>query len=234
MADEHPWIGTAADYLPKRRSLSALRRAATTCRGCHLWMNATQTVFGEGLRRARLMLVGEQPGDEEDETGRLFAGPSGRLLDGVLESAGIERSDTYVTNVVKHFKWEPRGQRRLHKQPTAAEIGACLPWLEAEIEVLRPEVLLCLGATASRTLLGPGFSVSRQRGEWLDSQLAPHVMATIHPSAILRLRDSAERKVALTRYVAEFRRVLSVLNGAPGDGQGAERYTRRKRPRRSS
>ena len=183
-------------------------------------MNATQTVFGEGLRRARLMLVGEQPGDEEDERGRPFVGPSGRLLDRVLESAGIERSDAYVTNVVKHFKWEPRGGRRLHKKPTAAEIGACLPWLEVEIEVVRPEVLLCLGATAARTLLGSGFSVMRQRGAWLDSELASRVMATIHPSAILRLRDSEEREAAVSRYVEEFRGVADALKGASGDGEG--------------
>ena len=218
MTDERPWVGTAADYLPKRRSLSALRRSAETCRGCHLWLNATQTVFGEGLRRARLMLVGEQPGDEEDERGRPFVGPSGRLLDGVLEAAGIERGDTYVTNVVKHFKWEPRGQRRLHKKPTTAEIGACLPWLEAELEVMRPAILLCLGATAARTLLGGDFSVTKQRGEWLESRLARHVMATIHPSAILRLRDSGERERALTRYVDEFRIVVGALQDGSGNG----------------
>lgn len=221
MKEERQRTGTAADYLPERRSLSALRSSAETCRGCHLWMHATQTVFGEGLRRARLMLVGEQPGDTEDRRGRPFVGPSGRLLDDVLESAEIDRADAYVTNVVKHFKWEPRGERRLHKKPTAAEIGACLPWLEAEIEVVRPEVLVCLGATAARTLLGTDFSVSRRRGEWVESALAPGVMATIHPSAILRLRDSGERKVALGRYVEEFRTVHHALNGGRNGGGGA-------------
>jgi uracil-DNA glycosylase len=224
MTDERAWTGTAADFLPERHSLSALRESAAGCRGCHLWLHATQTVFGEGFRRARLMLVGEQPGDAEDVRGRPFVGPSGRLLDDVLQSAEIQRADAYVTNVVKHFKWEPRGQRRLHKKPTAAEIGACLPWLEAEIEVVQPEVLLCLGATSAKTLLGKDFSVSRRRGEWVDSDLAPQVMATIHPSAILRLRDSAERKAAVESYVEDFRSIASALDGgASAVGRSARR-----------
>lgn len=161
------------------------------------------------------MLVGEQPGDEEDLSGRPFVGPSGRVLDEALVQAGIPRTDTYVTNVVKHFKWEPRGTRRLHKKPNAREIGACLPWLEAEIEVVRPDVLLCLGATAAKALLGGDFSVTRQRGDWIESRWAPRVGATLHPSAILRVRGADERREAFRRYVEDFRIVERALNGGP-------------------
>lgn len=204
---------SAEDYLPDRLSLASLRRAADGCRGCHLWERGTQTVFGEGLKRSRLMLVGEQPGDREDREGRPFVGPAGGLLDRVLEEAEIARDEAFVTNVVKHFKWERRENRRLHKTPNAREIGACLPWLEAEIEVVQPEVLLALGATAAKALLGSGFRVTRNRGEWVDSDWAPHVTGTIHPSAILRIPDDEDRRAEFGRYVEDFRRVERVLNG---------------------
>ncbi len=204
---------SAEDYLPDRLSLASLRRAADGCRGCHLWERGTQTVFGEGLKRSRLMLVGEQPGDREDREGRPFVGPAGGLLDRVLDEAEIARDEAFVTNVVKHFKWERRGNRRLHKTPNAREIGACLPWLEAEIEVVQPDVLLALGATAAKALLGSGFRVTRNRGEWVDSDWAPHVTGTIHPSAILRIPDDEDRRAEFGRYVEDFRRVERVLNG---------------------
>lgn len=203
---------SAAEFLPERRSLAALRTAAAGCRGCPLWRDATQTVFGEGRRRARLMLVGEMPGDREDQAGKPFVGPAGRLLDDALQRAGIERDDTYVTNVVKHFKWEPRGRRRLHKTPNRREIGACLPWLDAEIELIEPEVLVCLGATAAKALLGKHFKVSQQRGELIASELAAHVTATIHPSAILRLRPDADRGRELDRFIADLQVARTLLD----------------------
>jgi DNA polymerase len=202
---------SAADYLPSARSLDALRQASQGCRGCDLWERATQAVFGEGRRDAPLMLVGEQPGHEEDLSGHPFVGPSGRLLDEALSEAGIARGDAYVTNVVKHFKWEPRGKRRIHKKPTELEARACGPWLRTEIEVVRPIVLLCLGATAAQFLLGRGVSVTRQRGQWLDSALAPRVGVTIHPSAILRIERGQERRDALEAYVEDFRWVGRAL-----------------------
>ena len=203
---------TAAAYVPDRLTLAALRRSAAGCRGCRLWKHGTQTVFGEGLRRARLMLFGEQPGHEEDLSARPFDGPSGRELDRALDRAGIVRDDAYVTNVVKHFKWEPRGKRRLHKKPNAREIGACLPWLDAEIEVVQPEVLMLLGATASQALLGSGFRVTRDRGRFLASDRAPWVIASIHPSAILRMRTEREREHAREDFVQDLRRVADVLD----------------------
>lgn len=202
---------SAADFLPERRSLTALRQAASECRGCDLWHSATQTVFGEGLRRARLMLVGEMPGDREDIAGKPFVGPAGRLLDDALQRAGIDRDDAYVTNVVKHFKWEARGRRRLHKTPNRREISACLPWLEVEIELIEPHVLVCLGATAAKALLGKDFRVSQQRGEFIESQLAPRVTATIHPSAILRLRPDADRGAEIDRFVHDLELVRAAL-----------------------
>ncbi|MBN1238172.1 MAG: UdgX family uracil-DNA binding protein [Gammaproteobacteria bacterium] len=194
---------SARDFLPPRRSLKAAREAAAACRGCPLWRNATQTVFGEGPRRARLMLIGEMPGDREDLAGKPFVGPAGRLLDEALRAAGIERDDAYVTNVVKHFKWEPRGKRRLHKKPGAAEVAACRPWLDVEIELVQPSAIVCLGATAARSLLGPRFLVSKQRGRPVASDLAPYVTATVHPSSLLRLPDSEDRREAMTRFVAD-------------------------------
>ena len=203
--------GSAADFLPKDRTLPALRQAAAHCRGCHLWQRATQTVFGAGPADARLVLVGEQPGHEEDLAGAPFVGPAGRVLDRALAEAGIDRREVYVTNVVKHFKWEAKGKRRIHAKPSALEIKACLPWLEAELDVIKPTALGCLGATAAQALLGPKFRVTRQRGEWVSARWAPHVMATIHPSAILRAPDEEARQAELERFVADLRILRDVL-----------------------
>src|SRR5436190_717111 len=175
--------GTAAQYLPERLSLGSLREAAAGCQACPLWRTGTQTVFGEGAARSELMLVGEQPGDREDREGHPFVGPAGRLLDEALEEAGIDRTRAYVTNVVKHFKWQARGKRRIHAKPAWSEIAACRPWLDAELTVVKPQVLVCLGATAAQALLGRSFRVTRERGKPVESDLAPHVLATIHPSA---------------------------------------------------
>ena len=184
-------------------SLKMLREDARNCRACPLWKVGTQTVFGAGSPHARIMLVGEQPGDEEDRRGEPFVGPAGRLLDRALEAAGVDRSTLYVTNAVKHFKWEPRGKRRLHKTPAQREVAACKPWLEAEIKAVRPEVICCLGATAAKALLGPGFKVSVSKGKLIDSPYAPRVFATFHPSAILRVRDAAEREAAFKSLVRD-------------------------------
>src|SRR5215211_5948709 len=181
--------GSAAEYLPERLSLASLREAAAGCQACPLWRTGTQTVFGEGEARSELMLVGEQPGDREDREGHPFVGPAGRLLDEALEEAGIDRTRAYVTNVVKHFKWQARGKRRIHAKPAWSEIAACRPWLEAELTVVKPEVLVCLGATAAQALLGRSFRVTRERGRPIASDLAPNVVATIHPSAVLRADD---------------------------------------------
>jgi uracil-DNA glycosylase family protein len=202
---------SAAAYVPEERSLDAARAAAAACKGCPLWRNATQTVFGEGARHAPLMLVGECPGDQEDLAGRPFVGPAGRLLDRALTAAGIDRGDAYVTNAVKHFKWEPRGKRRLHRRPTPSEVGACLPWLEMEIELVKPLVLVCLGATASRALLGRSFRLSQERGRFVPSALAPWVTATIHPSALLRLRDDIVRDVETQRFIGDLELVRHAL-----------------------
>jgi DNA polymerase len=211
---------TAAAWLPDRITLSSLRAAAADCKGCGLWARATQTVFGEGKRHAPLMLVGETPGNEEDLAGRPFVGPAGRLLDRALADARIERDAAYVTNVVKHFKWEPRGKRRLHRRPDAGEIGACLPWLQAEIAFIQPRVLVCLGATAAQALLGRSFRVTRQRGQLVPSPLAPYVLATIHPSAILR-KPAEEREQEMERFVADLRIVRQVLARPAGDARPA-------------
>jgi DNA polymerase len=205
-----PEAGSAAAWLPERISLSALRDAAAGCRACPLWKNATQTVFGDGRRRSDLMLVGEMPGNDEDLAGKPFVGPAGRLLDDALAEAGIDRDAAYVTNVVKHFKWEPRGKRRLHRTPNPGEIRACVPWLQAEIDLIEPRVLVCLGATAARALLGPQFRVSRERGCFVPSMLAPKVLATIHPSAILRARDE-DRAREMRAFIADLREVRRVL-----------------------
>jgi DNA polymerase len=202
---------TAAPLVPPRPTLAALRAAAAGCHACPLWKRGTQTVFGEGSARARLVLVGEQPGNDEDVTGRPFVGPAGRLLDRALAEAGIERRAVYVTNVVKHFKWEPKGKRRIHQKPNALEIAACLPWLIAELEVVKPRVVVCLGATAAQALLGRTFRVSQRRGELVESPLAPHVMATVHPSAILRAPDDDARHRETARFVAELARVAPLL-----------------------
>jgi uracil-DNA glycosylase family protein len=204
-------IGSAAPLVPPRPSLTSLRAAAADCRACPLWQRGTQTVFGEGERRARVMLVGEQPGNDEDLAGKPFVGPAGKLLDRALEAAGIDRDRVYVTNVVKHFKWEPKGKRRIHAKPNAGEIAACRPWLEAELDVIRPEVLVCLGATAAQALLGRQFRVSKERGRFVASPLAPHTMATVHPSAILRAPDDESRRAEMARFVADLEQVAAVL-----------------------
>jgi DNA polymerase len=205
---------SARDFIPARRTLPALTAAVQACRGCPLYRGATRAVFGEGLRRARLMLVGEMPGNDEDLQGKPFVGPAGRILDEALDAAHIERTDAYVTNVVKHFKWQPQGRRRLHKTPSAREIGACLPWLEAEIELIRPLVLVCLGATAAKALLGPDFRVSRQHGQFVRSNLAPHVTATGHPSAVLRQRSKESRERSMAELIADLTNVQRVLDAA--------------------
>ena len=204
--------GSAADFLPERRTLPALRSAAQGCRGCHLWKVGTQTVFGAGARRAAIMFVGEQPGDQEDLAGRPFVGPSGRLLDSALERAGLDRADAYVTNAVKHFKWVPdgSGKRRIHKSPNASEIRACHPWLEEEIALIEPRIIVALGATAARALFGPTFRVTVQRGKTLRTPLAEAGFATVHPSAVLRspseLRGDAEKA-----FVSDLRKVAGYL-----------------------
>ena len=199
---------TAVEYLPDPLDLPNLRDAVGRCHGCDLYKNATQAVFGEGPPDAKVMFVGEQPGDQEDRTGEPFVGPAGRLLDGAMEEAGIDRSLVYVTNVVKHFKWQARGKRRIHQKPTWAEMTACKPWLEAELAAVQPRVLVCLGATAAQALLGRQFRVTQHRGELVDSSLAPSVVATIHPSAILR---SENRDTELAAFVEDLRVVTRLL-----------------------
>jgi uracil-DNA glycosylase family protein len=201
----------ATPFLPDRRNLKALREAAMDCRGCHLWRAATQTVFGEGRKSSRVMLVGEQPGDREDRAGEPFVGPAGRELDRGLEAAGIDRADAYVTNVVKHFKFEERGRRRIHQTPKRFEIDACRPWLEEELRVVKPEALVLLGATAAKALLGSSFKVTQHRGELLASDLAPVVTATIHPSAILRGPDDATRQAERAAFAEDLRTVAQAL-----------------------
>jgi len=201
-----------ADLIPKRQTLPALRKAAAGCRACPLWETGTQTVFGEGAANARAMFVGEQPGDQEDRQGEPFVGPAGRVLDEGLELAGIDRGSIYLTNAVKHFKWEARGKRRIHAKPSWSEQLACLPWLEAELSVVRPRVLVCLGATAAQSLLGKQFRVTKERGRWLESELAERVTATIHPSAILRQRDSDSRLREMQLLVEDLRLVAAELD----------------------
>ena len=211
MATRKSSDSAANDLIPPRPTLSSLKTAAADCQACDLWLKGTQTVFGEGSRRARVMFIGEQPGNEEDLTGKPFVGPAGRLLDSALEEAGIDRKQTYVTNVVKHFKWEPRGKRRIHKKPNATEIAACRPWLEAEIAVVKPEVVVALGATAAQALLGPQFRVTKQRGEFIESTLAPYVMATVHPSSILRAPDDETRQLEYRHFVNDLKKLARVI-----------------------
>ncbi|HEY3068650.1 MAG TPA: UdgX family uracil-DNA binding protein [Methylomirabilota bacterium] len=213
MAGARP-SSSAADFLPKRRTLTSLREAAAGCRGCDLWKRGTQTVFGAGDPHVQVFFVGEQPGHEEDLAGKPFVGPAGRLLDDALAEVGIDRRRTYVTNAVKHFKWEPKGKRRIHAKPSAAEVAACNPWLQAEIAAVTPRVIVCLGATAAQSLLGKQFRVSRQRGEWVTSPLAPFVMATVHPSAILRAPDEEARRLERARFVEDLAKVAAVLTAA--------------------
>jgi len=201
----------AEDLIPPRPTLSLLKEAAADCKACDLWKRGTQTVFGEGRRRSKVMFVGEQPGNEEDLAGKPFVGPAGRLFDAALEEAGIDRKQTYVTNVVKHFKWEPRGKRRIHKKPNAQEIAACRPWLEAEIALIKPEVIVALGATAAQSLFGPQFRVTKQRGQFLESTLASYVMATVHPSSILRAPDEETRRLEHRRFVDDLKKLARVI-----------------------
>jgi DNA polymerase len=204
-------VDSAQALVPKRASLRLLREAAADCKACDLWEPATQTVFGEGNRRAALLAVGEQPGHEEDLAGRPFVGPAGKLLDQAFAAAGIDRELVYVTNVVKHFKFEPRGKRRIHKKPNSIEVRACKPWLEAEIAVVKPRIILCLGATAAQALLGNQFKVTLQRGQFVESPLAPFVMATVHPSSVLRAPDDETRRRDMQRFIDDLKRVGRVL-----------------------
>src|SRR6266545_3396368 len=197
--------GSAAPFVPKTTSLRALGEAAQKCRGCDLYKHATQAVFGEGPKSARAMFVGEQPGDQEDLQGKPFVGPAGALLDKALADAGIPRNQTYVTNAVKHFKWEPRGKRRIHKKPRVSEFKACRPWLEAELRAVKPAVIVCLGATAAQSVMGPQFKLMQNRGKVLPSPLGQPVVATIHPSAVLRAPDSEGRRAAYEMLVADLK-----------------------------
>jgi uracil-DNA glycosylase len=219
--------GTAAELVPQRPTLTNLRSAAATCTACDLYKNATQTVFGEGLKKAEVMLVGEQPGDKEDVAGHPFVGPAGKLLDTALEEAGIDRSQAYVTNIVKHFKWKRTvgaarapGKRRLHEKPNAYEVTACRPWLEAEIRQVGPKIVVCLGSTAAQALLGKDFRVTRQRGEFFASELAPFLTATVHPSSILRAPDADAREQEMRLFIHDLRAVadkLADLGTAPDE-----------------
>ena len=205
-------LRTAAELVPANPTLDGLRNAASGCQACDLWKNSTQTVFGEGSAHARIMLVGEQPGDKEDLQGRPFVGPAGAVLDKALAAAAIERNDVYVTNVVKHFKWEPRGKVRLHKKPNAAEITACRPWLEAEIRAVKPQIVVLLGATAAQSVLGSNFRVTEQRGKLVDSNIAPYVLTTVHPSAILRAQDDESRHEEMRKFVDDLTQVAELLS----------------------
>jgi DNA polymerase len=203
---------TAAPLVPEDPTLPKLREAASGCQACDLWETGTQTVFGEGGPTSRVMFVGEQPGDREDLAGRPFVGPAGAILDRALEAAGIDRKEVYVTNVVKHFKWEASGKRRIHAKPNQKEINACRPWLDSEISVVKPKVIVCLGATAAQALLGKSFRVTKMRGELMqDSPLAPYVLATVHPSSILRAQDDETRRLEMDRLIEDLKKVATVL-----------------------
>ena len=207
-------VDSAAELIPDHPTISSVREAAKDCEACDLYKRGTQTIFGEGARRAELMFVGEQPGDAEDLAGRPFVGPAGRLLDRALEEAGIDRDAVYVTNVVKHFKWEPRGKRRIHKKPNAGEIAACRPWLDTEIQLVKPRAIVCLGATAAQALLGRQFKVTAHRGEFIPSSLAPLVLATVHPSSLLRAPDEETRHRETKRFVDDLRTVARALSSS--------------------
>lgn len=198
---------STATLIPRNPTLERLKAAARNCQACDLWRNATQTVFGEGKAGAQIMLIGEVPGNQEDIEGTPFVGPAGKLLDTALVEAGIDRTKVYVTNAVKHFKWEPRGKRRIHQKPNAAEIAACRPWLDAEIAVVQPRIIVCLGATAAQALLGRDFRVTQHRGEFLQSALASVVMATVHPSAILRIPDEEAKREELKNFIADLKKI---------------------------
>ena len=194
--------------VPDINSLSKVAAAAKTCTACPLYKNATQTVFGEGPRRAAIVMIGEQPGDYEDVAGKPFVGPAGKVLDRALEDAGIDRDEVYVTNAVKHFKWEPRGKRRIHQKPSSRDIAACRPWLEAELRLIEPKLVVCLGSTAAQTIFGPSFRVTKQRGQVLESSLAKKVVATVHPSSLLRQPDEESREREYKNFVADLRVAL--------------------------
>jgi uracil-DNA glycosylase family protein len=198
---------SAPQLFPQAESLDELRDRAKHCKACDLWRNATQTVFGEGAEHPKIMFVGEQPGDQEDLQGRPFVGPAGKLLDSALQESGVDREKTYITNAVKHFKWEPRGKRRIHKKPSGSEIASCRPWLNAEIAALQPEVIVCLGATAAQALLGRDFRVTQHRGELVKSSLAPFIMATVHPSSILRAPEQESRQAELGRFIDDLKKL---------------------------
>jgi DNA polymerase len=206
---------SAADFLPRGRSLEALREAAKSCKGCDLYLNATQTVFGDGPSHASVMLVGEQPGDVEDQKGEPFVGPAGRMLDRALEDARISRDDVYVTNAVKHFKWIWRGKRRLHQKPSIRQVIACRPWLEVEIEAVQPQILVCMGATAAQSVVGKPVAIMKERGKFIDSVLGKLTLVTIHPSAILRQRDDDEREQEYRRFASEMKLVKRKLQSLP-------------------
>jgi DNA polymerase len=200
--------------VPESRNLGDLRTAAASCAACDLVETGTRTVFGEGRQRSRVMMVGEQPGDMEDRAGAPFVGPAGHILDQALAEAGIDRSTVYVTNAVKHFKWTPRGKRRVHSKPNGREVAACRPWLEAEIEAVRPELIVLLGATAAQALMGPAFRVTRHRGEVLDDPLHRRVLATVHPSSVLRAPDDASRHAAMREFIDDLRRVAEAMTAS--------------------
>ncbi len=202
---------TARELIPEKPTLSSLRKAAADCKACDLWERGTQTVFGEGPAHARIFLIGEQPGNEEDLKGGPFVGPAGRLLDKALEEVGIDRAEAYVTNVVKHFKWEPRGKLRIHKKPNSQEIEACRPWLEAEISVVQPHAIMLLGSTAAQAILGREFRVTKQRGVPIESPLARYVMATVHPSSILRAPDSETREAEYRKFVNDLKKLVRLI-----------------------
>lgn len=214
MSPKNTATRSALDYLPQVRDLDTLREAAKQCHGCDLYLRATQTVFGEGPKRATVLFIGEQPGDREDETGKPFVGPAGRLLDACMGEAGIDREEAYVTNAVKHFKWEPRGKLRLHKKPNAHEVTACRPWLDAEIEAVAPKLIVCLGATAAQSLLGNSFRVTQQRGRLINLTGYPPILATVHPSSILRARDEESRSRERDLFVADLKNAAQELSAA--------------------
>jgi DNA polymerase len=209
-------IPSAAVYIPKRPTINKLRDAAAACQACDLWRTGTQTVFGEGKQTSTVMLVGEQPGDKEDLSGRPFVGPAGALLDRALDEAGIDRAQVYVTNVVKHFKWEPRGKRRIHKKPNASEIAACRPWLEAEVSVVQPRAIVCLGATAAQAVIGAKFRVSVQRAQFVKSDLAPLVTATVHPSSVLRAPSDEARHAEMKKFIDDLKKIRAAIERESG------------------
>ncbi len=205
---------SAADFIPAEKTLPVLREAVQDCRGCDLYKPATQAVFGEGPRSSSVVLIGEQPGDEEDRMGHPFVGPSGRLLDRALEDAGIDRSAVYVTNAVKHFKFEERGKRRIHKKPSAGETSACRPWLEAEMALIRPEIIVCLGATAAQSVFGRDYRLTKERGQFVEHAWAPHATSTVHPSAVLRAPDEEQRHLEYQNFVADLKKVRALMKRA--------------------